>query len=161
MKKEKDTKEAFYTYLRDYQNSFYRLAYSYVKNEDAALDVVQEAVASALANYDKLRHKEYMKTWFYRIIVNTALTHLRINSRYISDESILDFTPYESAGIDTEDRLDLMRAIDKLPERLQTIIFLRYFEDLKIGDIAEITNAPESTVKTRLKKATELLFHEI
>ena len=52
------------------QGDFYRLAYSYVQNRDAALDVVQESIVKALSKSDSLRRPEYMKSWFYRILLN-------------------------------------------------------------------------------------------
>ena len=49
-------------YIVAHQEDFYRLAYSYVKNRDAALDVVQESIVRALSKSDSLRQPEYMKT---------------------------------------------------------------------------------------------------
>ena len=57
-------------YIIENQNKFYRLAYSYVRNREDALDVVQNAVCSALEHYQTLRSQEAIRTWFYRILVN-------------------------------------------------------------------------------------------
>ena len=57
-------------YIVAHQEDFYRLAYSYVKNRDAALDVVQESIVKALSKSDSLRKPEFLKTWFYRILLN-------------------------------------------------------------------------------------------
>jgi len=51
----------------------------------------------------------------------------------------------------------LQRALDNLPEKYRTIVVLRYFEDLKIDEIAEILNENVNTVKTRLYKSLEIL----
>ena len=64
-------------YIKNDSAAFYRLAYSYVKNREAALDVVQEAVVKALQHISSLRNTDYMKTWFYRILVNECLMYLR------------------------------------------------------------------------------------
>ena len=68
-------------FLREHQNEFYRLAYSYVKNADEALDVVQEAAIKAFVHRSSLRNPQNMKAWFYRILVNESLTWLRRNRR--------------------------------------------------------------------------------
>ena len=70
------------------QTDFYRLAFSYVKNQDAAMDVVQEAIVKALEKVDTLREPAYLKTWFYRILINEAMNHFR-RSR--------DLLPYDDA----------------------------------------------------------------
>ena len=86
-------KEDFYRKIVDYiienQNKFYRLAYSYVRNQEDALDVVQSSVCKALEHYGDLRREEAMKTWLYKIIVNESLKMLRENKRYGSlDEDL-------------------------------------------------------------------------
>ena len=64
---EQTVRQQLSDYIVAHQEEFYRLAYSYVKNRDAALDVVQESIVKALAKSDTLRRPEYLKTWFYRI----------------------------------------------------------------------------------------------
>ena len=51
-----DVKETLINYIRDNQDKLYRMAFSYAKNEDAALDIVQEAITKALKNIDKFNH---------------------------------------------------------------------------------------------------------
>ena len=52
-------------YIIENQNRFYRLAYSYVKNQEDALDVVQNAICIALDKYEDLKNEDAVKTWFY------------------------------------------------------------------------------------------------
>ena len=54
----------------------YRLAYSYVKNADDALDILQESIYKAISSIESLKDSSYIKTWFYKIIVNTSLDFL-------------------------------------------------------------------------------------
>ena len=70
-------------YLVAHQEDFYRLAFSYVKNRDAALDVVQESIVKALAKADTVRRPEYIKTWFYRILLNESMNHYRRTRRLV------------------------------------------------------------------------------
>ena len=59
------------------QNQYYRLAYSYVQNQEDALDAVQSAVCRALEHYKELKNSGAVKTWLYRIVVNESLSILR------------------------------------------------------------------------------------
>ena len=72
------------------QADFYRLAFSYVKNRDAALDVVQEAVVKALSKADSLREPAYLKTWFYRILLNESMNYFRRSRGLLSFDEALD-----------------------------------------------------------------------
>lgn len=64
-------------YLLAHQEKFYRLAFSYVHNKDEALDIVQNAIVKALENYSSIRNMKYIKTWFYRVLVNECLTAIQ------------------------------------------------------------------------------------
>ena len=66
--------------LQSYQ-SLYRLAYSYVKNPDDAMDIVQESAYKAILHSDEMRNQDTIKGWLCRIVVNTALDLLRRRSR--------------------------------------------------------------------------------
>ena len=70
-------REEIIRYLLTNQEKFYRLAFSYVHNPDAALDVVQNAIVKALEHYNSIRNIKYIKTWFYRVLVNECLTALQ------------------------------------------------------------------------------------
>ena len=137
-----------------HQEDFYRLAYSHVKNRDAALDVVQESIVKALSKADGLRRAESLKPWFYRILVNESMNYCRYTRR---------LTPLEEAAEaaapagDPAARLDLLAAIDRLDQKDQIIIRLRFFEDLKLEEIAQATGLNLNTVKSRLYKGLRKL----
>ena len=100
-------------YIIENQNKFYRLAYSYVKEEKAALDEVPLG-------------KEHTETM-----------------------------TYEEPAFD-EDK-QAYEAVMQLSEPMKTVIILHYYEDLTLKQIAEITDTPLSTVKTRLYSALKKL----
>ena len=70
-------------YIRENQEKLYKVAYTYTRNQDLALDVVQEAITKSLENISKLKHEEYVKTWFYRILINESLKVYKRNKKYI------------------------------------------------------------------------------
>ena len=141
-------------YIEEHQNSFYRLAYTYVKDRDAALDVVQNAIVQALTHIHTLKDAAHLQTWFYRILVNEGLTYLRKNKRYLPLEELPE--DFADDG-DIAGRLDIYSAVGRLKPRLRTVVALRYFEDMSLQDIARITGTNLNTVKTRLYKALKVL----
>lgn len=143
-------------YIIENKELFYRLAYSYVKNIDDALDVVQESIYKAFSSIDSLENFSYIKTWFYRIVVNVSLDFLRKRKREIvtSEEFLFN---NDIGTVDNYADMDLEKALEGLSGNYRSIIVLRFFEDLKLGEIAEILDENINTVKTRLYKALEIL----
>lgn len=139
-------------YIKNNQDKFYRVAYSYVKSHDDALDIVQDAVYKSLKAYKKVKSKEFLGTWFYRILINTSLSFIR-KKKPLFNLDLCEPVVHETTR---ETMIDLYDALDHLQPDDRTIIILRYFEDLKFKDIAEITNQNINTVKT---KHTKILKH--
>lgn len=148
--------QEFVTFIEQNQNSFYRVAYQYVSNRDTAMDLVQEAIVKALCKQHMLRDTSLLKPWFYRILINECLGYLRRHKR----EVLVDIQP-ELPEIgeekDLAQSMDLYRAINQLAPNLKTIIILRYFEDMRLEDVAHVTHTNLNTVKTRLYRALKLL----
>lgn len=101
--------------------SLYRLAYTYVKNPDDAMDVVQESAFKAISRSADVRSPAAIRGWLCRIVVNTAMDVLRARSRQADAEHIPE-TGQEDVYQDT----DLMQALDLLDERERTVIVLRF-----------------------------------
>ena len=147
--------KAFGTLVEREQEYLYRMAFLYVRQEQDALDVVQESIVKALAKSDTLRRPEYLKTWFYRILLNESMNHHRRAKRLVPLEDTLLETP--APARDPGERLDLYDAIERLDWKEQTVVRLRFFEDMKLEEIAAIMHMNLSTVKSRLYKALKLL----
>lgn len=134
------------TYLIAEQARFYRLAYSYLRQREDALDAVQSAVCRALERQDSLRSPDAMRTWFYRILMNVCQDILRRRVR------VVPLSEWEEAG--REDPLpaddSLARQVDALPEAVGTVIRLRFYEELSLKEISAITGSNINTVKSRL-----------
>lgn len=117
-------------------------------------------IYKAIAFIDSLKESSSIKTWFYRIIVNTSLDFLRKHKRVsvVENEALQSL---DAGAFDVYENFDLQGKLDDLPDNFCSIIKLRYFEDLKIDEIAEILNENINTVKTRLYKALEILKIEM
>jgi RNA polymerase sigma-70 factor (ECF subfamily) len=143
-------------YVIENKEKHYRIAYSYVKNADDALDIVQESIIKAMVSLNTLKNREYLKTWFYRILINCSLDFIRKQKKVITLDNEILYS-YVNEFDDTYADIDLHRALDELPDIYRSIIILRFFEDLKIEEIAEILNENVNTVKTRLYKSLDKL----
>ena len=140
--------EILTTFLVEEQARFYRLAYSYLKNREEALDAVQIAVCRALEKQDSLQKPDAVRTWFYRILVNVCTDMLRQRKRvaFVPPEA-LDAGSYEDP-LPTDGTL--AQRVDALPAEIGTIVKLRFYEDLSLKEISAVTGVSLSTVKTRL-----------
>ncbi|QIB69640.1 sigma-70 family RNA polymerase sigma factor [Aminipila butyrica] len=149
--------QALVGFIEDNQERMYRLAYSYVKNQATALDMVQEAVYKAIKAHQRLEDPEQVKAWFYKILVNTCLDELRRSRRLVA-------TAPEQMPEEGEDSLDckadhlvLQEALKELDADTKTVIVLRYFEDMKLTEIADLLETNINSVKSRLYRGLRLL----
>lgn len=142
------------------QEKFYRLAFSYVHNQEDALDVVQNAIYKALEHYNELRNESAINTWFYRILVNESLLFLRQRKEEVfQEEDGMMEIPYYERGYDDED--DLYEQINHLDEELQNIIKLRFYEELSLKEVSDVMNMNLNTVKAKLYRGLKVLKQNI
>ena len=147
---------SFEKLLLQYKSYLYKVAYTYVKDKQVALDILQETSFKAWLNIHTLKDEEKFKPWITKILVNTALNYIKKESKviYMEDENSII---YSEKSISIEEKLDLYDAIDLLKPKYKTVIILKYFDDMKIEDISYVLNTPENTVKSHLKRARESL----
>ena len=156
-KKEKKQKELIEQIILENYNQYYRLAYGYTHHAEDACDIVQNGAYKALKGCNTLKQPEYAKTWVYRIMLNECFEHMG-QPKNLSYEAVKEETGIENGS--SEDRyadIDLQRAIDALPEKEKAVILLKYFEEKKLEEIAEILDENVSTVKSRLYRCLKKL----
>ena len=137
--------------MENYQK-YYRLAYSYVRSEQDALDIVQEGAYKAISHAHTLRNESFAGTWIYRIMMNEAVNFVRRNRREYAEvqEDML-------SKEDSYQNIDLKNALDALTDEERAIITLRFFEDMTIEQVANVMNLNLSTTKSRLYRVLEKL----
>lgn len=141
------TKEEILTqYLVEDQARSYRLAYSVLKDRDEALDAVQTAVCRALERQGSLRDTGAVRAWFYRILMNACHDILRQRMRLVPFPEDLEIVQEDPGPADDT----LARQVDALPPEVGIIIKLRFYEELSLKEISQITGQNLSTVKSRL-----------
>ena len=147
-------------YIITHKEKHYRIAYSYVKNKDDALDIIQDTIVKAIKYEHTLREPAYLNTWFIKILINNCKTYLQKQNRYIDvEDEILE--SLDPPHMDTYPSFELEEALDKLSYTEKTIILLRYFEQLELKEVAKIMDKNLSTVKSTLYRALKKLKFQL
>ncbi len=155
---------ALHLLIERYTTPIYNLARRLLRDSMEAENVAQETFLRLMLSANRIDLTQPIKPYIFRIAVNQCrdlmrkhrplvFTDLGDDSAQIVDAIIDDQPePWESlAQAELETRL--RHAIDQLPARFQTVILLRYFEDLSYEDIARALDLPLNTVRTFLRRA--------
>ncbi len=150
--------EALAGILREYRRKVFGLAYSFLRDREAAEDVAQEVfirIWRALAGFDG---RASLSTWIYTITRNTSLSALRGRRRdkTCSDAESLIETQLadESESADgAADSTSLARLIDGLPDKQRQVVLLFYLREQSHEEVAAMLAMPVGTVKTLLHRA--------
>lgn len=151
---------AFGYFIRTYQNKAFGVAVSIVKREDDAKDVVQDSFITAYSSLTNFRDDSKFSTWFYRIVVNTALQYIKREKR--KDEVAGEYSITEDEkiafnnAISQLEKQDLKRLIkkvfEKIPAKEALILHLYYIDGQSIVEIEEITAFTKANVKVLLHR---------
>ena len=144
--------DALYSRYRDWVVS---LAYRFTSNHDDALDVLQETFAYLCGKFPHFNLTASMKTFLYPVVRNLSLEIRRKRNRVSQSEDSLDLLPAAPEAGDP--RADLYSALSNLPEMHREVLLMRFVDDLKLEEIAEVLSVPVGTVKSRLHNGIALL----
>ena len=150
-------------------NDIYYFALKTVKNEEAAYDITQESCIEIIKSISSLTNPEAFTTWSKQITYRRCTRYFDKNREVLVDENEdgsdmfdaledddRDFIPDEA--LDKEDfRLTIMNMINGLSEEQRTAVMLYYFDELSVGEIAQIQGVSEGTVKSRLNYARKAI----
>ena len=137
-----------------FKNDVYRLAFSYTKDYLEADDIVQSVFIKLYKNFDKFEDDICIKKWLTRVTINECKT-LFLSAWKRKMFPITE--KEENIAIDKPKDIGLIDSLFQLPKKYRIVLFLFYYEDYKIKEIAEILNIKESTIKTRLSRGRTLL----
>ncbi len=152
----KGNRKAYGILIEEYETYLYKTAFLYVKNEQDALDAVQNCVMKGMIAIDRLREPAFFKTWLTKILINCIYREKEKQAPMLSLEEYQEKTR-ENFSSYIEERIDLYEAIDLLRPFYKMVIVLYYFSDMKIKEIARIMDIPEGTVKGYLARAKKEL----
>jgi len=154
----KGDSEAFIQLLETQKEQIYRIAFAYLKNEQDALEAIQEVTFRAYKNIKKLKEAKYFSTWLTRIMINYCIDELKRKKRFLINDS----KAQTGSILEEKDKtIGVETAIKTLEPRFQEIIILKYFQDMTIEQIADHLGHPTGTIKTWLSKALQALRKQI
>jgi len=169
----KNDQNAYSEIMKSYKNSIYFTILKMIKNRDDAEDLTIEAFSKAFKNLHKFKKEFTFSTWLFRIATNNTIDFIRKKKlattsihTSLKDEAgqnieldIKDsnLNPNEIT-VKNEKKIIVRQLVNKLPEKYQNLVKLRYFEELSYKEIAHKTNSPLGTIKAQLFRARDLLF---
>jgi RNA polymerase sigma-70 factor (ECF subfamily) len=162
---------AYEELMNRYRSQIYSLMYRMVHSSAESEDLVQEAFMKAFTSLKNFNYEYAFSTWLYKIATNNCIDHLRkkklqtmsIDAPIAYKDTtytyeIPDLTYYPEKEMMRNERNSLIKvAIDDLPEKYKTVIFLRHSEELSYEEIAAMLKIPIGTVKARIFRAREML----
>ncbi|GGF61862.1 RNA polymerase subunit sigma-24 [Paenibacillus albidus] len=146
--------EEFFERLYVEHRKMYAIAFSYLRTEADALEVVQEASCRAWMKRKKLKEKQYFTTWLIRITINCCIDELRRKKRVIPAEQLAEGMVQE---MKSHERIDLERAMERMKPKYRHAVILKYYQDMTIAQIAKVLEKPEGTIKTWLREGLRQL----
>lgn len=139
-----------------YKNMLFQIAFSYLGNKYDCEDVIQEAFIKLCYHAPEFTDEEHEKRWIIRVTINLCKNHLRNfwNRKKVSINGLEEY-------FTTEEDMEIMSDIIRLPEKYKSAILLHYISGYKVAEISEMLNISESGVKMRLKRGREKLRIEL
>lgn len=153
-----ETKERLEQIFRDYYQLIYRVAFSQVKNHADAEDITQEVFLKIIRHDMRYQSMEHERAWIVRVTINLCrdLLKSKWHKTSVSMEEVSEAQRGNCENF-TEIQDDMMWAVLQLPEKYRNCLYLFYYEDYSIKEIAQSLEMPENTVKTNLKRGRQAL----
>jgi RNA polymerase sigma-70 factor (ECF subfamily) len=151
--------------VREHQDEVFGVALRMTGDRDAALDVTSATFLNALRAFHRYDSTRPIRHWLLRIATNESITYLRKRGRELRRRvdvehasAIADTTATPDAeSVAREDRARIREAVSRLPELYRVVIVLRYFNELSVDEIAQVTGRPASTIGVQLLRGRALL----
>lgn len=147
---------SFSELVKRHQRGLLRLSLRFMKDMDAAQDVVQESFIKAYEKLNSFEGRASFKSWLFQIAVNTARNKIResrhetmdIEHVHLAVSAVAETTLLHTAVADL-----LHEQVEKLPFKQRTALVLRVYEDLSFKEIAEVMECPYDTAKANYRHA--------
>ncbi len=151
--------------VRRYQDRVYGMTGRFVGHGADAEDLAQEAFLKAFRGLEGFKGHAKFSTWLYRITFNLCMDWLRRNRKPGRRTASIDAAAEVADGtadlgkclLAAEERNEVRKAVDRLPERYRTVVILLYYQELSYDQIGSVLDIPIKTVETRLYRARQML----
>ncbi|HYL44639.1 MAG TPA: RNA polymerase sigma factor [Ktedonobacteraceae bacterium] len=166
---------AFETLVQRYNSSLFSFIYHFLGDYDQACDILQQVFLQLYLSLPSIRTEEPLKPWLFQVARNRCLDDIRQRKRrrnvhfseletgneedeFLPLANIPDTNPLPEELAERHDLQQfLWQAIQTLPPKFRTVIFLRYVAQFSFSEIAQTLNMPTATAKTYFQRAKLLL----
>ena len=157
MPREGESREEIERLMEQYGSRILRLCALYLKDASLAQDAAQETFFKAYRHYEKYRGEASEITWLSRIAVNQCRDILRSPwHRRVTGRISPDKLPEEAGAFSFPDDT-VISAVGALPTKYREAVLLRYYQGMKLREIAEALGLTEGAVRKRLSRASGIL----
>ncbi len=139
-------------FIRKYYDEIFRYCYHHVESRVTAEDLCQDTFVSFIEHYQEYRHMGKIKNYLYTIAGNKCRDYYRKKMPLFMAE-----VPEQEAGQEMEETVVIRQMVMSLPEEFGEAVILRYFQNMRYGEIGSILGISTSLAKYRVKKGLELL----
>ena len=148
--------------IRENYDAIYKYCYYHVRNSHIAQDITQDVFMKFLINIEKYIECGKLKNYLYVVAKNTINDYMRKPKEISLEDNIEKKAERETESMtQINNRIMVETALDKLEHMQKEIIILKYYQDLRLKDIAKIVSLPVSTVRYKLKQAEKELKKEM
>lgn len=162
-------KDAFTEVYHAYTKKVFFMAIQYFKDEEIANDIVQEVFIKVYKQINTLKIAKAFNSWLYTITYRECQNYNRRKMKVFNlkdSESMDDFADDKNINVlrqveNERIRKVILNTLETMKEPLRMVAVLRFFEDLKISQIANTLDIPEATVKSRITRVREILSDEL
>lgn len=150
--------EAYRELIDRYKNGLYYHCFQFVRDEDEAEDLAQQAFIEAFVHLDSYDSHYKFSTWLYKIATNLALMHIRKRRNALLGEEELDQVMSNLPG--TEElalQRELHEAVDRLPLRYRTVVSMHYWQGKSYAEIASSMGTSVGSIKGWMSRAKRQL----
>lgn len=148
--------DAFGVLFERYKDKMWAVALRTTRDQELAADAVQEGFIAAFRRIDSFRGDAQFSTWLHRIIVNSSLDRLR-RLKPTQEWPEYDIADKRDEHAQTDVRLDVREALDKLPQGQRVCLVLLEMEGLSVAEVAQQLGIAEGTVKSRCARGRTAL----
>lgn len=148
------TKEQFSELAAVHADTIFRIAFHYSKNAADADDIVQNVLLKLYRTDKIFESDEHIRNWLIRVAVNES-KKLLLSPWFQRTAPIEEYT--QQLDFTEPGQSELFQAVMALPKKYRVAIYLYYYEDYSVKEIAEICGRKESTIQTQLMRARKKL----
>ncbi len=154
--------EAFAAIVDKHKAMVYSLVFHFFRERSIAEDISQEVYIELFRNLERIESDLHLVFWLRQAVRRKCIDHTRrLKLRRYQPLEDAPEPGFEPAGRDPLLAEALQRKVAALPEKMRWVVILRFQEDLKLTEIAEILDMPVNTVKTTLRRALARLRDKV